>query len=97
MLYRVYVNHELLGNKGQVKCQGLDFSDQESKPLKRRRVSTRIDDAPHTQHHFHTSKDKYRVEFYFDTLDIMVNSLGRRFDKATCSLLKGLSALQNKP
>ena len=74
--------------KAQSKRHDLQITEQEFPPQKHRKISARIDSAPHTQHQFQTSKDQYRVEFYFNTLDIMTAALENRFDKATCSLLK---------
>ena len=79
--------------KAQSKCHELQITEQDFPPPKRRRVSTRIDSAPHTQHNYQTSKDQYRVEFYFNTLDIMISALENHFNKATCSILKAFSAL----
>lgn len=79
--------------KAQSKCHDLQITEDEFPPLKRRRISTRIDSAPHTQHQHPTSKDIYRVEFYFNTLDIMTSALENRFNKAACSVLKSFSAL----
>lgn len=79
--------------KAQSKCHDLQIEEQEFPPLKRRRISSRIDSTPHTQHQYQTSKDHYKVEFYFGTLDIMISALENRFDKATCSVLKSFSAL----
>ena len=78
--------------KAQSKCHDLQIEEQDFPPLKRR-ISSRIDSASHTQHQYQTSKDHYRVEFYFGTLDIMTSALENRFDKATCSVLKSFSAL----
>ena len=71
--------------KAKVKCQEQQISEQDFPPLKCRQISTRIDNVPHTQHQFQTSKNQYKVEVYFDVLDVMLNnSLQRRFDKAAC-------------
>ena len=71
----------------------LQNTELEIPSVKRRRISSRIDSTPYTQHHYQTSKDQYRVEFYFNTLDIMIFALKKRFVKATCSVLKSLLAL----
>ena len=79
--------------KAQSKCDELGITDQELPLPKRRRVSVRIDSAPETEHQHQTSKDQYRVEFFFGTLDIMISALEDRFSGATCRVLKGFSAL----
>ena len=47
--------------KAQSKCHELQITGQEFPPLKRRRISSRIDGVAHTQHHHQTSKDQYRI------------------------------------
>ena len=61
-------------SRAQAKCSELRITEMELPPLKRRRVSSRVDVASHTQHHY-TAKDRYRVVFFFSTLAIMLNAL----------------------
>ena len=70
--------------KAEAKCAELEIDEPLLLP-KRRRVSTRIDETPGNQYHHQSAKDYYRVEFYYGTLDLMLNGL-RSFD-ATLSFI----------
>ena len=77
----------------QAKCSELGIVEQDE-PLPRfRRVSLRIDSAPLTQHHYRTAKDQYKIEYFFDTLDIMITTLKNRFSRATCEILQAFAIL----
>lgn len=65
-------------------------------PPKRRRVSCRIDSAPGTQYHHDSAKDFYRIEFYYEVIDLMISGIDERFDSQVCSLLKHFSVLHPK-
>ena len=80
-------------SKAQVKCNEIGIVEQELPPPKRRRVSFRIDGVSHTQHYHQKAKDQYRINFFYDTLDIMTNTLKNRFSGATCELLKAFALL----
>ena len=70
------------------KSQTLGFDDQELLMPKRRRVSQRLDDTPATQHHHLSGKTKYRIDFYYGTIDLMVNAMEKRFSTESIRLLK---------
>ena len=79
--------------QAQEKSQSLGFDDQELLMPKRRRVSQRLDDTPATLHHHLSGKSKYRIDFYYGTIDLMVNALEKRFSTESIRLLKGFSGL----
>ena len=78
--------------KAEAKCTELEI-DEPLLPPKCRRVSTRIDETPGNQFHHQSAKDYYRVEFYFGTLDLMLNGLKDRFSHASCEILRAFAAL----
>ena len=78
--------------KAEAKCAELEIDEPLLLP-KRRRVSTRIDETPGSQFHHQSAKDYYRVEFYYGTLDLMLNGLENRFSHASCEILRAFAAL----
>lgn len=79
--------------QAQGKSQRLGFDDQELPMPKRRKVSQRLDDTPATQHHHLSAKSKYCIDFYYGTIDLMINTLEKRFSTESIRLLKGISGL----
>ena len=77
--------------KAEAKCAELEIDGPLLLP-KRRRVSTRIE-TPGSQFHHQSAKDYYRVEFYYGTLDLMLNGLENRFSHASCEILRAFAAL----
>uniref|UniRef100_A0A1X7V7L6 HAT C-terminal dimerisation domain-containing protein n=1 Tax=Amphimedon queenslandica TaxID=400682 RepID=A0A1X7V7L6_AMPQE len=82
--------------KAQEKSQTLGFDNQEV-PTPKSRISQRLDDRPETHHHHMSGKRKYLIDFYYGTIDLMINSLQRRFNTETITLLKGFSSLHPSP
>lgn len=80
-------------SKAQEKSRSLGFEEEDLPPPKRRRISRRLDDTPSTQHHHSSGKSKFRIDFYYNTIDRMINALKRRFNSESVKLLKGFSAL----
>ena len=79
-------------SKAEAKCAELEIDEPLLLP-KRRRVSTRVDETPGNQFHHQSAKDYYRVEFYYGTLDLMLNGLKTRFSHASCEILRAFAAL----
>ena len=75
------------------KCQNLGFEEQDLPPPKRRRISQRLDDTPSTQHHHLSGKSKFCTDFYYNTIDLMINALKRGFNSESVMLLRGFSGL----
>ena len=75
------------------KCTELGIMEQELPPPKHRRMSSKIADTISVKHRHLTGKDKYRIEFFCETLEIMINALKNRFSAATCDLLRRFSVL----
>ena len=73
--------------QAQEKGQSLGFDNQELL-IPKRRVSQRLDDTPATQQHHLSGKSKYRIDFYYGTIDLMVNALEKRFSTESIRLLK---------
>ena len=63
--------------QAQEKGQSLGFDNQELL-IPKRRVSQRLDDTPATQQHHLSGKSKYRIDFYYGTIDLMVNALEKK-------------------
>lgn len=78
--------------KAEAKCTELEIDEPLLLP-KRRRVSTSIDETPGNQFHHQSAKDYYRVEFYFGTLDVMLNGLKNCFSPASCEILRAFAPL----
>ena len=78
--------------KAEAKCAELEI-DEPLLLLKHRRVSTTIDGTPGSQFHHQSAKDYYRVEFYYGTLDLMLNGLENCFSHASCEILRAFAAL----
>ena len=78
--------------KAEAKCAELEIDEPLLLP-KRRRVSARIDETPGSQFHHQSAKDYFRVEFYYGTLDLMLNGLKNRFSRASCEILRSFAAL----
>ena len=74
--------------EAQSKCYELQNFRTKVSTSETQQISSRIDGISHTQQHHQISKDQYRVELYFNTLDIMISALGNRSDEVTCSALK---------
>lgn len=75
-------------SKAQEKSRSLGFEEEDLPPPKRRRISRRLDDTPSTQHHHSSGKSKFRIDFYYNTIDRMINALKRRFNSESVKLLK---------
>ena len=54
---------------------------------RRKRVSTRIDDNVNSQHHFQGIEDQLRVEFYYESLDCLLEQMEERFSQSTQEIL----------
>ena len=78
--------------KAEAKCAELEIDEPLWLP-QRRRVSARIDETPGSQFHHQSAKDYFRVEFYFGTLDLMLNGLKNDFSRASCEILRSFTAL----
>ena len=62
--------------------------------MRKRSISHRLDDLWQNEHQHETIESKYRVEFYFEVLDRMVEEIERRFSQETQTLLISFSYLQ---
>ncbi|CAB4031166.1 zinc finger MYM-type 1-like, partial [Paramuricea clavata] len=72
------------------KCRILSIEEPKDERL--RKIPRRIDDNPETTVHL-SPKDKFRVSFYYNILDLMSSSIESRFDKHNAPVLKGLGYL----
>ena len=79
-------------SQAQEMSRSLGFEEQDLPPPKRRRISQRLDDTPSTQHHHLSGKSKFRTDFYYNTIDLMINAL-KRFNSESVMLLRGFSGL----
>ena len=52
-----------------------------------------VDETPRNQFHHQSAKDYYRLEFYYGTLDLVLNGLKIRFSRASCEILRAFAAL----
>ncbi|XP_011407856.1 PREDICTED: uncharacterized protein LOC105315057 [Amphimedon queenslandica] len=61
-----------------------------------RKISRHYDDNPETQHFIINTEEKYRVNFFYDVLDVMLSEFERRFNQESRELLLPLGALQKR-
>ena len=80
-------------SQAQEMSPSLGFEEQDLPPQKRRRISQRLDDTPSTQNHHLSGKSKFRTDFYYNTIDLMINALKRRFNSESVMLIRGFSGL----
>ena len=61
---------------------------------RKRTVSRRLDVMWENEHHHETIEVKYRVEFYYEVLDSMIEQIEQRFSQETKNLLVSFSYIQ---
>ncbi|CAM5122473.1 unnamed protein product [Natator depressus] len=59
-------------------------------PVKKRKTSTRIDDAFESQHHFDTKEEQESLP---TLLDSMITSIDQRFERETCKIVTAMGKL----
>ena len=62
-------------------------------PQRNRRVSRRVDSGPSSEHRFTSSKEFYRVTFYFPVIDMILQEMERRFNQEALKTIDGIAAL----
>lgn len=66
-------------------------------PLPRpRKVSRCLDENHNNQHFLSSNEEIFRVNFFFEVLDIMISEFGRRFNQESRQYLTLLGDLQNR-
>lgn len=63
--------------------------------IKNRKVSCKLDDTPLSQHTYQTQNEYIKIEVYFSTLDILVNSMNERFQQETVDIISAVAKLIN--
>jgi len=63
--------------------------------IKNRKGSCKMDDTPLSQHTYQTQNEYIKIELYFLTLYILVNSLNERFQQETVDIICAVAKLIN--
>ncbi|XP_053875001.1 uncharacterized protein LOC128832020 [Malaclemys terrapin pileata] len=64
-------------------------------PVKKRKTSTRIDDAFESQHHFDTKEEQERITSFYPLLDSVITGIDQRFEQETCKTMTAMGKLQS--
>ena len=59
--------------------------------IRKRKISTRIDDHSETQFHSKTLEEQQRTETFYPLIDALVIGIQRRFNQETCNLIEAVS------
>lgn len=71
--------------------EGIEIPSIEA--TRQRKVSRRLDENWLNEHQFGSIEAKYRVEFYYDIVDVILEQIDHRFSQSTQQLLKSFSCL----
>ena len=74
-------------------AEEMDIEIAVSRP---RKVSRRLDENPDNQHLLTSNEEIFRINFFYEVLDIMISEFGRRFNQESRQYLTLLGDLQNR-
>ncbi|XP_063790285.1 uncharacterized protein LOC134945132 [Pseudophryne corroboree] len=61
--------------------------------VKKRKISSRLDNTVETQHHFNTKEEQERIISFYPLLDSMIAGIDQRFEQETCVVITAMGNL----